>query len=173
MALPFILRRARWAMLMVALGIVLTVFLVRGCRGGQRLTGEAAGQVQSFEEVPVEHILELPELDEHLFLAEPPMTPGDFINLSCAQIVDDEIEHLVYTKDANCFSVVLPHALGYDMVLTYTDAECQYPPTFEALRTEDQLHFNIYKGIDRGNCDDARVFAARGIRLANQPGGTG
>ena len=172
MALPFIQRRARWAMLAVAVGIVLAVMLVRGCRGGQRITGEAARQVQSFEEVPIEHILEFPELAERLSSAEPPMTPGDFINLRCAQIVDDDIEHQVYTEDADCFSVVLPYALGYDMVLSYTDASCQYPPTFEALRTEDQLHFKIDRGIDRGNCDDARVFAARGIQLANQPAGT-
>lgn len=160
-------------MLAVAVGIVLAVMLVRGCRGGQRITGEAAGQVQSFEEVPIEHILEFPELAERLSSAEPSMTPGDFINLRCAQIVDDDIEHLVYTEDADCFSVVLSYALGYDMVLSYTDASCQYPPTFEALRTEDQLHFNIHKGINRGNCDDARVFVSKGIRLASQPAGTG
>ena len=160
-------------MLAVAVGIVLAVMLVRGCRGGQRITGEATGQVQSVEEVPIEHILEFPELAEHLSSAEPPMTPGDFINLRCAQIVDDDIEHLVYTEDADCFSVVLTYALGYDMVLSYTDAACQYPPTFEVLRTEDQLHFNIDKGIDRGHCDDMGVLVAKGIRLASQPAGTG
>ena len=158
-------------MLIVAVGIVLAVILVRGCRSGQRITGEATEQIHSIEEVPIEHILEFPELAERLSSAEPPMTPGDFINLRCAQIVDDDIEHLVYTEDAGCLSVVLSHALGYDMVISYTDAACQYPPTFEALRTENQLHFNIDRGTDRGNCDDMRVLVAKGIRLANQPAG--
>ena len=158
-------------MLIVAVGIVLAVILVRGCRSGQRITGEAAEQIHSIEEVPIEHILEFPELAERLSSDELSMTPGDFINLRCAQIVDDDIEHLVYTEDTGCLSVVLPNALGYDMVLSYTDAACQYPPTFEALRTENQLHFNIDRGTDRGNCDDMRVLVAKGIRLANQPAG--
>ena len=160
-------------MLIVAVGIVLAVILVRGCRSGQRITGEATEQIHSIEEVPIEHILEFPELAERLSSDELSMTPGDFINLHCAQIVDDDIEHLVYTEDAGCLSVVLSHALGYDMVISYTDAACQYPPTFEALRTENQLHFNIDRGTDRGNCDDIRVLVAKGIRLANQPAGTG
>lgn len=58
------------------------------------------------------------------------------------------------------------------MVLSYTDAACQHPPTFEALRTENQLHFKIDKGIDRGNCDDTRVFVVKGIRLESQPART-
>lgn len=156
-------------MLVIAVGFVVAVMLVRSCRDGQRLTGEASEQIQSIEEVPMERIVEFPELAEHLSRAEPPLTFGDFIDLDCAQIVDDDIQHLIYTEDADCPAVVLSHALGFDMVLYYTDAACQYPPTFEAQKTQNRLHLKIDKGRDRGNCDSIGLLVAQGIRLANQP----
>ena len=72
MSLPFNQRRARWGMLVVVIVLVLAVFLVRGCKGGQRLVGEAAGWVESMEDVTTEELKEFQPLVEHLSSADPP-----------------------------------------------------------------------------------------------------
>ena len=61
----------------------------------------------------------------------PPVTIREFVAFDCAQIIDDDIQHLIHTGDAGCPSFVLPHALGFDVVIYYADSSCKYEPTFD------------------------------------------
>lgn len=166
-------RRAIWAVLALAVVLALVITLTRSCKGGQRLAGQAKGSVESIEQVPLEDILELPGLEEHLSAADPPLTLGEFVNLGCALIIDDDAQHLVYTDDPDCPSVVLADVAGFDLLISYTDASCRWEPTFVVGRTSRLLRFTIDKGRDRGGCDDMRLLLAKGIRLKEQASGPG
>ena len=165
MALDFSQRRALWAVLAVFVGLAILFIQIRGCKSGQRLAGKAKGSVESMEQIPLEDVLELPGLEEYLSSAEPPLTLGKFVNLGCALIIDDDSQHLIYTDDPDCPSVVLSDAAGFDLVISYTDAACRWEPTFKVGRTDDLLHFTIDKNRDRGGCDDMRLLLAKGVRL--------
>ncbi|MDE0604006.1 MAG: hypothetical protein OXI18_06330 [bacterium] len=173
MALDFGQRRALWAVLAVFVGLAILFVQVRGCKSGQRIGGQAKGSVESMEQIPLEDVLELPGLEEDLSSAEPPMTLGEFINLGCALIIDDDAQHLVFTDDPDCPSVVLADAAGFDLVISYTDAFCRWEPTFVVSRTDDLLHFTINKSRDRGGCDDMRLLLAKGVQLKEQASGSG
>ena len=173
MALDFGQRRALWAVLAVFVGLTVLFIQVRGCLSGQRLAGEAKGSIESMEEIPIDVVLEMPGLDERLSSLEPPLTVSKFINLGCALIVDDNVQHLVDTDDPDCPSVVLPEVAGFDLVISYTDASCRWEPTFEVNRAEGLLQFTINKTRDRGGCDDIGLLLAKGIQLKKQIGGSG
>ncbi|MCY3636469.1 MAG: hypothetical protein OXH23_12775 [bacterium] len=173
MALDFGQRRALWAVLAVFVGLAILFVQVRGCKSGQRLAGKAKGSVESIEQVPLEYILELPGLEEYLSSTEPPMALGKFVHLGCALIIDDDAQHLIYTDDPDCPSVVLPDAAGFDLVISYTDASCRWEPTFEVNRTEGLLHFTINKTRDRGGCEDMRIPLAKGVQIKEQASGPG
>ena len=168
LALGFSRRRAFWVVLAFLVGLAILIGLVRGCKGGQRLAGEAKEYVHSMEEIPIEDILELPELAEYLSSAEPASNPGDFINMSCGQIIAEEVQHLIYAEDPDCSSVVLANALGFDLVISYTDAACRWEPTFIVGVTDNLLHFTIDRSKDRGGCDDMKLFFAKGIQLKDK-----
>ena len=173
MALDFGQRRALWAVLAVFVGLAILFIQIRGCKSGQRLAGKAKGSVESIEQVPLEDILELPGLEERLSSIEPPMTLSKFVHLGCALIIDDDAQHLIYTDDPDCPSVVHPDAAGFDLVISYTDAACRWEPTFEVNRTEDLLHFTINKTRDRGGCEDVSIPLAKGVQLKEQVSGPG
>ncbi|WP_420640285.1 hypothetical protein [Candidatus Poriferisocius sp.] len=160
-------------MILVAVGIVVAVFVVRSCQGGERLSGNGVQWVESIEDIEVEEILELPELADDLASADPPMTPGEFINLNCAQLIHTDVGHRISAFGAECTAVLTPHTLGFDLVLSYTDGSCRYPPTIEVTAIQGLLHFTIDKTRDRGGCDDMRLFLAKGIRLVDPAGADG
>ena len=163
-------RRAIWAVLGLAVVLALAITLTRSCKGGQRLAGQAKGSVESMEQVPREVVLGLPGLEESLSSTKPPMTLSKYVYLGCALIIDDDAQHLVYTEDPNCPSVVLADAAGFDLVISYTDASCRWEPTFVVGRTGKLLHFTIDKSRDRGGCDDTMLLLAKGIRIKEQAG---
>ena len=101
------------------------------------------------------------------------MALGKFVHLGCALIIDDDAQHLIYTDDPDCPSVVLPDAAGFDLVISYTDASCRWEPTFEVNRTEGLLHFTINKTRDRGGCEDMRIPLAKGVQIKEQASGPG
>lgn len=166
-------RRAIWAVMALAAVLAIAITLTHSCKGGQRLTGQARGSVESIEQVPIEGILDLPGLEEHLSSSEPPLTLIKFVRLDCALIIDDDAQHLVYTDDPDCPSVVLADAAGFDLVIYYTDAACRWEPTFVVERIDGLLRFTIDKGGDRGGCDDMGLQLAKGIRLKELASGSG
>lgn len=155
-------------MLIAGIIIVLGIMLIRSCNGGQRLTGDAVKWVGSTEEVPVDEILESSALIHHLSSTEPPISLHNVFELDCAQIIDSDIQHRIFAKSPDCMSFVLPHALGFDLLIYYTDAACKYPATFELKRTQGLLHIRVDKGKNRGTCELVSAPNAMGITLIRQ-----
>ena len=164
MAQGFNQRYAFGGMLLVLAVFVLVVFLVRSCDGGLRFEGDARGSVDSVTQVPYMEAREFPELADYLGHPASPKASA-FYQLDCSQIVRDGIAHLVYTDDTGCPSLLLPDAMGYDVIANYWDAACSKPPKLVARDIDGKIAFTVDTTGNRGSCDDMSVPSAFGIKL--------
>ena len=160
-------RRPVWTVMALAAVLSIAIMVTQSCKGSQRPIRDPEGQVESIEDIPVEDLWESQEFREYLFSAEPPMTLGTFAHLGCTQIIDADAQHLIYTQDADCPSVVLGDAMGFDLVISYTVGGC--PSTLDVGRTDDLLHFTIDRTIGRGDtCPSISIPHVKGIQLEQQ-----
>ena len=164
------------AILTLTAGLAIATLVSHGCTGGQghdeqvlaglRLGGQAKEAVESIEDIPAENLLKSQEFRGYLHSTEPPLTLGKFIHLGCTQIVKSDAQHLLYTDDPDCPSVVLSDAAGFDLVISYTDGYCPREPTLDVRWIDHQLHFTIDKYEDRGGvCEDIAVPHVKGVRF--------
>ncbi len=160
-----------WAVPITSTALVIASLVAHGCMGGQ-MDGDAKRQVQSIEEISVEALWESREFREYLHSVEPPMTLGKFVHLGCTQIIDDDAQHRIFTQDADCPSIVLADAMGFDLVISYTDAYCTRGATLDVGWSNRLLHFTINK-TDRGECEEIAIPHAKGIRLKGEASGPG
>ena len=165
-------RRPVWTVVALAVLLAVATMLTQSCSGGKRPNQDAEERIESIEEIPVDALWESREFRGYLYSIEPPMTLGKFVHLGCTQIIDDDAQHLIYTQDADCPSIVLGDAMGYDLVISYNDAFCTNEPALDVQWVEGQLHFTIDKAKDRGECDDIAIPHLKGIRLEKQTSGS-
>ena len=158
-------RNAGLAMLGLLAVFFLVVVLLRSCDGDIQVKGEAKDRVDSVEDVPYMEVRELPSLVEHFASSESAMSFSEFLDLDCSQIVDVDVEHLNHPVGAGCPPVVLPDAMGFDVILNYWDGICRNPPRLIAAEIDGKIAFTIDKHGDRGGCDDISQPFALGIRL--------
>ena len=105
----------------------LVVVLLHSCDGGIQVKGEAKDRVDSVADVPYMDVQELPSLRDHFASTGSAMSFSEFLSLDCSQIVDDDIGHLIHPIGAGCPPLVLPDAMGFDVILNYLDAACRNP----------------------------------------------
>ena len=98
--------------------IVLVVVLVRSCESGLRIEGDTKNRVESVTQNPDLEAREFLALVDHLGHPASPKSSA-FFDLDCSQIVRDDIAHLVYTDGTDCPTLVLPDAMGFDVIANY------------------------------------------------------
>lgn len=167
-------RRPVWTVMALAALLTVASIVTQSCSGGQRPNRDAEERIKSIEDIPVEALWESREFRGYLYPIEPPMTLGKFVHLGCTQIIDDEAQHLIYTQDADCPSVVLGDAMGFDLVISYTDGVCPRELMLDVGWRDDLLHFTIDKTKDRGGvCENIAIPHVKGIRLEKQASRSG
>ena len=164
MAQVFNQRFAYYGMILVVAAIVLVVVLVRSCESGLRIEGDAKNRVESVTQIPDFEATKFPALVHHLGHPASPKSSA-FFDLDCSQIVHSDIAHLVYTDGTDCPTLLLPDAMGFDVIANYWDAACPKPPTLVAQDIDGKTALTVDTTRNRGNCDDAAVRSALGITL--------